>query len=156
MSMSDKNTIIEDFEKLLELAEESSKKIDILLQVREKQKMRSIFSILVVYAFAVFTYFFTKYVFVGSYFMSSYKEAYAMVLLISVGFVSFWIIYKNYFFVRKIIRELRIERNIHETLISMLDDQKQRLYHSEQISSVAFAIYEIRMQRLDRTDKKIY
>ena len=158
MSMSDKysSTIIEDFENLLDLAEESSKKIDVLLQVREKQKIRSIFSISVVYIFVVFTYFFVRYFLVDSYFMSSYKAVCVIFLGLILAISSFWIVYKNYFFMKKIIRELRIERNIHETLISMLDDQKQRLFYEKQLSSVALAIYEIRMRRLDRTDRNIY
>lgn len=67
MSMSDKysSTIIEDFENLLDLAEESSKKIDVLLQVREKQKIRSILFNFSCLYFCGFYIFFCKIFFSG-------------------------------------------------------------------------------------------
>ncbi|NEG63190.1 hypothetical protein GQQ23_12700 [Pantoea agglomerans] len=143
--------IIEDFEKLLDLAEESSKEIDSLLQVREKQRIRSLSILSIGYAFSIFTYFTINYLI-----PNLDKELYSLVFIAILISISFFFLYKNFFITKKISRELHIERDIHETLISMLDIQKQRLYETDEISSVSYAIYEIRLKRLDRTDRKIY
>lgn len=143
--------VIEDFEKLLDLAELSSKEIDSLLQFREKQKMRLLFTVSTLYIFSIITFF------VINYLPPEFDKEVILLALTIIGVtgLSFYL-YKHFFISKKINRELRIERNIHEKLISMLDIQKQRLYENDALSSLSYAIYEIRLQRLDRTDRKIY
>jgi len=145
------NKIVADFEKLLALAEESSKEIDSLLQVREKQRMGLLFKTAIIYGVGIITFLAINY-----FPRNLDRELYALACIAIIVLGSLFSLYKNFFLSKKINRELQIERSIHEKLISMLDIQKQRLYENEILSSVAYAIYEIRLQRLDRTDKKIY
>ncbi|CAK7066679.1 MAG: hypothetical protein CITR_02955 [Citrobacter freundii] len=145
------SNVIKDFEQLLAMAEESSEKIDSLLQIREKQKLRLI-------VFTIFTYSFAATLAIFKFYSSLIPQFRIVFILASVIVIGacLWVIIKNIFIIKKMNRELHIEKDIHERLISLLDEQKQRLYQIESLSPVAHAVYEIRMRRIDRTDKKLY
>lgn len=153
MNMSDdfRITIIEDFEKLLDLAEESSMKIDYLLQLREKQKIMLLSVTTAMYVLVMLTYFLARYLPIAVN-----KEISVSLIFVIAITASSYFLFRHLLLMKKLRRELYIERNIHETLISMLDTQKQRLLETDILSSVSYAIYEIRLKRLDRTDRKIY
>lgn len=48
-------------------------------------------------------------------------------------------------------RELQTEREIHDRLMSLIDDQKRRVQRLRSISPVTMATLDIKVRRLDRT-----
>jgi hypothetical protein len=80
-----------------------------------------------------------------------------MVLL--VGMVSIfgcgWMLFKITNRWKKIKREIKVKKDIHNKLISLIEDQRTRVKSYDAMSQVALATIEIRVRRLDRTDTKI-
>ncbi|WP_139188771.1 hypothetical protein [Variovorax sp. OV700] len=71
-----------------------------------------------------------------------------MALLFSVG--GGYMITRRISFLQHIKRDLQLEREICLSLLSMIDDQIQRVLRRQTLSPVALATIQIRIKRLDR------
>ncbi len=138
--------IKKELDELLAIAERSTASIDSLMDKRQETYLR-IFGYLLIAPTLVLSM--GKASVVGKEF--GLGGAAPFVVPILSLFITYLIVAAalQYRKMKRTERELRLERNVHGRLVSLLDGQYRRM-DSEHISSVARATIDIRMRRLDR------
>ncbi len=141
---------------LIELAEISTKQIDNLSKTLESYRNIIMFFYLFLIASSLILYYslyrYARFDFRQQSEADLFLVLIAVAISLIVGFA--FVIYRRVVFSRKLSRELNVERDIQIRLMSLIDDQRQRVETLTEISPVAQATLEMRLRRLDRTKKR--
>lgn len=148
---------VQELEELLTLGEASTATLDKISQVVDKFRTQTMLSLIVGYVVGAIA--------VGCVSMILDRKAasdtalfYLLLGGAGLGFVVTTALIATVFTRfrqnRNALRELRVERDIHSRLISMIDQQMQRVIHSENISPVMRATFEIRVRRMERSEAR--
>lgn len=147
------NQQVSELEGLLQLAEQSSTKIDQLNTAIARIRQRIIIATMVAYlAFSGLA--------LGAPYLeevsksissTSYAKALLVILAITCTIFAVVLLFINFSQLRVLKRVFRVEKDIHDRLILMVDEQLRRL-NSNTLTAVARATIEIRVRRLDRSD----
>lgn len=148
------SSVIKELDDLINLAEGSAKNVDHLQGTKEKYRFRSMLSLatgygLLALSFLIYTN--PSYVFKGDIpvFLEITPVIIGLFIFMGLFYWSFIMITKS----RKIIGNLRVEHDIHERLLSMIDDQFKRAKLYGVLSPVSEATMEIRIRRLNRISR---
>lgn len=152
--MNDKSQVVKELEDLIILAESSTSTIDTLFTDLDKCRSR-------------------KLMYYNSCFISILFEVILVKILVDINFIGknselYILLFTILFFIlliacfmankslsmkaKRIYREIKIEQDVHNKLISIIEDQLRRIKMYDCLSQVALATMEIRIRRLDRTD----
>lgn len=152
----DGGRLVKELEDLLVLAETSAETIDRLVAMVDKVRVSLLGSVAVVYILASAGALALMRSFTAFEGASSGAELWLLGLgaaSISLAVGAAYLGYSLFLRLTKARRELTVEKDIHDRIVSMIDSHKRRVYEYEALSPVALATFEIRMRRLDRTDK---
>lgn len=146
-------SVVRELEDLFGLAEECVSKIDALTAALEKLWLGSL---LFIFMFLLFVGAFAGYVF-----SASAKMGFLSVLM-SPGALIFstlaavivaaggWVALSGQSRRRTLYRELYVEKDVLERLVTLIHEQVQRVAHRGSVSPVTFAMLQIRERRLMR------
>lgn len=152
-SMGPTSELVDELNELLDLAEQSAKTIDELVERLDGARLRVLLNVVVLYALLTSLGYFAFYA-GGEYVItSSLRVASTALGMVLVG-GSLSLLYSYFLRMRKTRRDLRVEQDIHNRLMSLIDGQKRRLDDDDLFSPVAEATFSMRLRRLDRTDRK--
>ncbi|MBV4513294.1 MULTISPECIES: hypothetical protein [Pseudomonas] len=146
--------LVEELNELVALAEQSAKAIDELVERLDAARLKVLLNSAVLYALLISLGYFALYS--GNDFVISGTwrvVSTALGLVFVCGSLS--LLYSYFLRMRKIKRDLRVEQDIHDRLMGLIDGQKRRLDADDFFSPVAEATFSIRLKRLDRTDRKL-
>ena len=142
-----------ELEDLITLAESSAARIDSLTAIQEQSRFRFHLFTFAVYGAILFVGFYAKDILPrDSSSLTKLNAAFASFVAFT-GLIAFFLITSFYKETRRnriISVDLRLEHEIHENLISLIDDQMRRMSYGRLFSPVAQAIYNIRIRRLSR------
>lgn len=146
--------IAHDLEELVSLAETTSKEIENMREAIVNSRESFIYKIIVAYGAAIAASFI--YISVEKYeSLSFFTIRFIQILIAGAGFVMLIYIFKNLMTAKrirnKITKELKIEKEVHSKLISMVFDQFNRAKQLGTLTLISQALFEIRIQRL-KTD----
>lgn len=149
---------LKELDDLLILAEQSTNNIDRFLSVIDRLRTQFLLYIVV------------GYVLLGIGFGLIFLERESQGLLSPLGFtvtriagiitasfiagMSVWTAFSRQQRLRAVRRDAHTEHDIHARLLSLIDEQYRRVKQNGLLSSVGQATVEIRLRRLDRTDRR--
>ncbi|UXZ95866.1 hypothetical protein K3169_26780 [Pseudomonas phytophila] len=145
--------LFDELNELVDLAEQSAKAIDELVERLDGARLRVLLNVVVLYALLISLGYFAFYSGSDYSISSSWKVASTAFGMVVVG-GSLSLLYSYFLRMRKTSRDLRVEQDIHNRLMSLIDGQKRRMDADGYFSAVAEATFSIRLRRLDRTDRK--
>lgn len=144
--------IVQELEGLIALAEDCVKKIDSLTAAMEK--VRVYFIVLLVVASLMLGAcigFASDVQKTGVTFFNAESVVIFFAIFASVFVTGIsWVLVLGVFRRRNLSRELEVEKDVHDRLISLIHEQIQRVAHRNSVSPVTYAMYEIRVRRLMR------
>lgn len=147
------NEAAKELNELLKLAEESTANFDKLSSTIEKAQtslFQNIFLIYILFTLAV--YGLTKPDLIGEKFILL-TSAFSAILMI---FSAFYIRYTLTSFrrLKSLKRDAKIEHDIQQKIISLVDDQSRRVRRDGIINTITAISLDTRLKRLDRSDLK--
>jgi hypothetical protein len=151
--MGPTSELFDELNELVDLAEQSAKAIDELVERLDGARLRVLLNVVVLYALLISLGYFAFYSGSDYLISSSWKVASTALGMVLVG-GSLSLLYSYFLRMRKASRDLRVEQDIHNRLMGLIDGQKRRMDADDFFSPVAEATFSIRLRRLDRTDRK--
>ena len=149
--------ILSEYEELIDLAQRSTETIDALQSAIDKARTESLLGVFIFYLLL------GAPVYIASRFRGKFETyiqttAGVLTLLGSIlsALVAFFAIYVIWIRLRRVryeLQSLRTEVEIHQRLLSLVDEQKKRVEMFNILSPVAMATFEIKTMRLHRNHK---
>lgn len=146
--------LVDELNELVDLAEQSAKTIDELVERLDGARLKVLLSVVVLYALLISLGYFALYSGNDYLISGSWRVVSTALGLVVVG-GSLSLLYSYFLRMRKTKRDLRVEQDIHNRLMGLIDGQKRRLDANDFFSPVAEATFSMRLKRLDRTDRKL-
>lgn len=143
-----------ELNELIALAERSTATIDTLAAEFSQGQLQILLTAFLTMVTTVSFLLVSLSAFVGSLSIGGYQgvtQAAFITLSLSVGVGGIYVLHSRLMRLRRLKRDLALERDISARLLSMIDDQYHRVSRASPLSPVALATIEIRVRRLDRS-----
>ncbi|MBP2841201.1 hypothetical protein [Pseudomonas sp. PNP] len=149
---SPESKIVQELESLIDLAEKCVDKIDYLTASIEKLRVNLtlVFTIPGVFLSGVLGFLTGTGGSLPTPFVDSQIIMLCLFAFLALASGMFWFFVQTQSRRRSLLRELDVERNVHERLITLIHEQTQRVKHRGLVSPVTYAMLQIRERRLMR------
>ncbi|WP_124551830.1 hypothetical protein [Methylophilus methylotrophus] len=144
------NISFQESVELINLAEEVTKNIDRITYDLDKARFNFIVSLAIAYSF-VFVIVLVEFGII--YIQGDTPRLIIQLFSTSIMIFVFFFSYRYSLRIKAIKRDYRIEKNIHDKLISLIDDNLRRVTNNK-LTSISFLTLDIRLRRLDRSDRE--